>query len=518
MRNAGIGSWPERRARMSPERDAIWFDGVTTSHAGFAERVRRAASALAGLGVRPGDRVAWFGFNHPAALETLFACAQLGAIWVAVNARLTAAEARYILEHSGSSVVVHGLSQAAVAASLRAQGAVPSAAWVVVEGGEPAQARTECRYEELTAAAQPVARDEPISLDDPCLIMYTSGTTGHPKGAVLTHGNVTWNAVNQVIDLGLARDERTLSLAPLFHIGGLGGTVLPTLMQGGCVVLTRAAESAATLSVIAEQRVTSFFGVPTMLDAIARQPGFDSLELPALRGISVAGAPVPMATLRTWLDRGVLVQQCYGMTEAAPGCAVLPPADAERKIGSAGKAMFFTDLRVVRKDGSQAAVDEVGEIIVSGPNVMAGYWRDPERTAEVLVDGWYHTGDAGSLDEEGFLYIRGRYQDVIFSVGENVYPAEIESALLDLPGVAEAAVIGVPDRRWGETGLAFVVPAPGAEPDEFALRLALRSRLAGFKVPRHIRFVSGLPKTSSGKIRKDQLREQAAAEFKETTA
>ncbi|MFI5959451.1 long-chain fatty acid--CoA ligase [Cryptosporangium sp. NPDC051539] len=492
MRNAGLGSWPERRRKISPDRDALWFEGVTTSHLEFSDRVRRVAGALAGLGVRPGDRVGWLGVNHPAALETLFACGQLGAIWVPVNARLTASEASYVLDHSGASVVVHGN----LPEGLPAQTSVRH--WLAVDDGS---------YE--AALADPSPRDVDVSLDDPCLIMYTSGTTGKPKGAVLTHGNMTWNAVNQFLGMDFAQDERTLALAPLFHIGGLNGTVNPTLLRGGCAVIVRGFDPAQTLAVIEEQRVNSFFAVPTMLDAMARQPDFGTRDLSALRTIGAAGAPLPLPTLRTWLERGVTMQQCYGMTEAAPGCTVLDVADAERKVGSAGKPVFFTDLRVVGEDGSDVGADEVGEVIVRGPNIMAGYWEDPSRTAEVLVDGWYHTGDAGSLDDEGFLYIRDRYKDMIISGGENVYPAEVESALLEVPGVLEAAVIGVPDEKWGEVGLAFVVVSVPPDPD--ALRAALRTRLAGFKIPRRFRFVDELPKTATGKIRKPDLRKDVTA-------
>ncbi|MGY1641958.1 long-chain fatty acid--CoA ligase [Geodermatophilus sp. SYSU D00703] len=508
MRNAGLGSWPERRLRISPGRDAIWFEGTTTSHAGFAERVRRTAGALAGLGVRCGDRVAWTGTNHPSALETLYACGQLGAIWVPVNARLTAPEAQYVLEHSGSTVVVHGREHGELADALRAR--VPGVrVWVAAEPPVAGGADS-LPYEELLAAAAPEPRDEPVTLDDPCLVMYTSGTTGRPKGAVLDHGNMTWNAVNQVMGMDFGAEERTLALAPLFHIGGLNGTVNPTLLRGGCAVVLRRFDPAETLRVIEEQRVNSFFAVPTMLDAMARLPEFATRDVSALRTIGAAGAAVPLPTLRTWLDRGVTMQQAYGMTEAAPGCTVLDSADAERKVGSAGKPLFFTDVKVLRPDGSEAGVDEVGEVVVSGPNVMAGYWEDPEQTAAVLRDGWYHTGDAGSLDAEGFLYVRDRYKDMIISGGENVYPAEVESALLELPQVLEAAVIGVPDQRWGEVGLAIVVPAPGAPDDAEAIRTALRERLAGFKVPRHVQFVDELPKTATGKIRKPDLRERFA--------
>ncbi|MFG1922533.1 long-chain fatty acid--CoA ligase [Cryptosporangium sp. NPDC048952] len=485
MRNAGLGSWPERRRQISPHRDALWFEGVTTSHEQFSDRVRQVAGALAGLGVRPGDRVAWLGTNHPAALETLYACGQLGAVWVPVNARLAAPEARYVLEHSGASVVVHGDLPDRVREGTHVRH------WVATE-------------ELDERLPEPEFRDLSVSLEDPCLIMYTSGTTGKPKGAVLTHGNMTWNAVNQFMGMDFAQDERTLALAPLFHIGGLNGTVNPTLLRGGCAVLVRRFDPAETLAVIEEQRVTSFFAVPTMLDAMAREPGFRTRDLSALRTIGAAGAPLPLPTLRTWLDRGVTMQQCYGMTEAAPGCTVLDSADAVRKVGSAGKPVFFTDLRVVRPDGSQADADEIGEVVVQGPNIMAGYWNEPAQTAEVLVDGWYHTGDAGSIDADGFLFIRDRYKDLIISGGENIYPAEVESALRELPGVVEAAVIGVPDARWGEVGLAFVVASAPTDAD--VLRDALRERLAGFKVPHEIRFVPELPKTATGKIFKPDLR------------
>jgi fatty-acyl-CoA synthase len=504
MRNAGLGSWPERRLRISPDRDAIWFEGTTTSHAEFAARVRRTAGALAALGVRRGDRVAWTGGNHPSALETLYACGQLGAIWVPVNARLAVPEAEYVLTHSGASVVVHGRDHGPLADALRDR--LPGVrSWVAAEPPADGGAAS-LPYEELLAPADPEPRDEPVSLQDPCLVMYTSGTTGKPKGAVLTHGNMTWNAVNQFMGMDFAQDERTLALAPLFHIGGLNGTVNPALLRGGCAVVVRRFDPAETLRVIEEQRVNSFFAVPTMLDAMARQPEFRSRDLSALRSIGAAGAAVPLPTLRTWLDRGVTMQQCYGMTEAAPGCTVLDSADAVRKVGSAGKPVFFTDVRVLRPDGTEAAVDEVGEVVVQGPNVMAGYWDEPERTAEVLVDGWYHTGDAGSLDDEGFLHIRDRYKDMIISGGENVYPAEVESALLELDGVDEAAVIGVPDEKWGEVGLALLVPSPGAALDPDAVRAALRERLAGFKVPQQVRVVDELPKTATGKIRKPDLR------------
>jgi len=508
VRNEGLGSWPERRLRISPQKPALWFEGATTTHGELALRVRRAAAALESLGVQRGARVAWFGANHPAALETLYACGQLGAVWVPVNARFTAPEAAYVLEHSGASVVVHGREVGAVVDTLGAL--LPAVQhWAAAEPPLPGAAGSH-DWSALLAAADPVARDETVGLDDTCLVMYTSGTTGRPKGATLTHANMTFNAVNQLLGLDLSPDERTLALAPLFHIGGLNGTVNPTLMRGGCVVLVRGFDPPATLDVIVSQRVTSFFAVPTMLDAMSRLPAFPGADLSALRTIGAAGAPLPVTTLRTWQDRGVAMQQAYGMTETAPSGTSLDAADAVRKLGSAGKPCFFTDVRVVRPDGAECGPGEVGEVVLQGPTVMAGYWRAPEQTAAVVVDGWYHSGDAGSTDDEGYLYIRDRYKDMIISGGENVYPAEIESALLEQLGVLEAAVIGVPDTRWGEVGLAVVVPDPAAPPDPDALLAALRTRLAGYKVPKQVRFADALPKTATGKVRKPDLRETLA--------
>jgi fatty-acyl-CoA synthase len=312
--------------------------------------------------------------------------------------------------------------------------------------------------------------------------------------------------MSQILGFDFAPDERTLALAPLFHIGGLNGTVNPTLLRGGCAVLLRSFDPATVLGLIEEQRVNSFFAVATMLDALGRDPGFATRDLSSLRTVSAAGAPLPLETLRTWLDRGVTVQQAYGMTESAPAGTVLDSADAATKIGSAGRPQFFTDVRVVRADGAETAPGEIGEVVLQGPNIMAGYWNEPERTAEVLIDGWYHSGDAGVVDDEGYLYIRDRYKDMYISGGENVYPAEVESALRDLPDVEEAAVIGVPDDRWGEAGLAFVVLAADAPADTDALRAALRGRLAGYKMPRQIELVRELPKTATGKIRKPDLR------------
>ena len=263
-------------------------------------------------------------------------------------------------------------------------------------------------WQHLLADAEPVLRDEPVTLEDPCLIMYTSGTTGRPKGAVLTHGNMTWTCLNQVLGFDFTPDERTLGLAPLFHIGGLNGTLNPTLLRGGCVVLVRGFDPPATLAVIAEQRVTSFFAVPTMLDAMSRQPDFDTLDLSALRTIGAAGAPLPLPLLHTWLDRGITVQQAYGMTESAP--ARHRPGQRRRggqgRLGREARSSSSTSGSSAPTAPS-ATPDEIGEVVLSGPNIMAGYWNAPEETAAAIVDGWYHSGRR-RLDRRGRLPLHPR--------------------------------------------------------------------------------------------------------------
>ncbi|MDT7616483.1 MAG: fatty-acyl-CoA synthase [Pseudonocardiales bacterium] len=498
MRNQGLGSWPERRLRMSPDRPAILFEDTTTSYATLADRVRRCADALHGLGLRRGDRVVYLGTNHPSSLETLFACGALGAIWVPVNARLTPPEVAYVLGDSAPSVVVHGREHGGHADAL-ADGIPWVAAEPPLDGGAGS-----LHYEDLLAAAEPVHRDVPVGLDDPCMIMYTSGTTGRPKGAVLTHGNITFNCVNQLIGLDFAPAEVTLAVAPLFHIGGLNGTVTPTLMRGGTVLIVRSFDAPRVLELVERHGVNSFFAVPAIIEMLARDPGFTRRDLSALRTVGVGGAPLPPSSITPWHDRGVTIQQVYGMTEAAPSGTSLDGDEAAKHIGSAGRQAFFTDVRVWDEAGRDVEPGQVGEVVLSGPNIMSGYWGQPEATAEVLRDGWFHSGDAASVDEDGYLYIRDRFKDMIISGGENVYPAEVEAALMELPGVVEAAVIGVPDEKWGEVGMAVLVVVGEANAD--VLLGELRGRLAGFKIPRHVRFVEALPRTATGKIRKAELR------------
>ncbi|MFC4117772.1 acyl-CoA synthetase [Nonomuraea zeae] len=487
MRNAGLGGWPARRALMSPDRTAFVFGDRAVTYAQVHERTTALAHRLRAAGVARGDRVAYLGPNHLAFAETLFATHLLGAIFVPLNARLAAPELTYMLDHSGARLLIHAPELAATAAALPVTR--------IAVGDLPAE----------SGDAEPV--DVPVALDDPALILYTSGTTGRPKGAVLTHGNLVWNTFNLLANVDVTSDEVTLVSAPLFHVAALNQTLLPTFLKGGRSVIMPSWDVERCYDLIAEHRVTWMFGVTTMFAAFARSPRWPGADLSSLRLLMAGGAPVPPGLIRTYQERGLVFSQGYGMTETAPGATFLEPAMSARKAGSAGVPVFFSRVRVVRPDLTDAPPGEPGEILIDGPNVTPGYWNDPDATrAARAPGGWFRSGDIGAYDAEGHLYIMDRAKDMYISGGENVYPAEVESVLSEHPAVAEAAVFGVPDDTWGEVGRAVVVLKPGAGADAEDLVAFLRGRLAGYKVPRSVVWADELPRTSSGKIVKPALR------------
>ena len=506
MDNEGLGSWLERRLVMSPKKEAVVFDGSSRSYETLAIETRKIAHGLRALGVERGGCVGYFGFNDPAALEIMFAAGLLGATYLPLNARLTAEEASYILRDAQCTAVVFGNEQADTARTLSLMD-VPVEHWLSLEHDV-----TWCDSYTDQYSAQPDSPiDVPVGLDDLCVLMYSSGTTGTPKGVMLTHGSMMWNALNQLLSQDMTSQERVLSVAPLFHIGGLGGAVTPTLLLGGTVVMLKKFDADTVLATIESQRITNFFAVPTMLQQLLQHPRFADADLSSLRAVSAAGAPLPLSLIAPFLDRGVVITQAYGLTEAAPSVSLLSSADVYTKLGSAGKRNFFTDVAVVRPDGSPTSSHEIGEVVAKGPNVMRGYLNLPEATNRTIVDGWLHTGDAGYFDDDGFLFIQDRYKDMYISGGENVYPAEVEAALLEFDEIEEAAVIGVPHDKWGETGMAFVVSTQGRTVDSDTVKSQLRVRLAAFKIPAHIRIIDALPHTATGKIRKTELRKIAGS-------
>jgi O-succinylbenzoate-CoA ligase len=493
MLNQGLGSWPARRARKTPERIAIEYGDEALTYQQLHERVLQLAHGLRRLGVARGDRVAYLGPNHPAFLETFFATGLLGAVFVPLNTRLAGPELAVQVTDAGVGTVVYDPKLADVATGL------PATRTIALDDG----------YDELMAGGVTGGIDEAVSLDDPCIIMYTSGTTGTPKGAVLTHGNITWNAVNVVVDSDLAGDEVTLLIAPLFHTAGLNMNCMPTLLKGGRVVLEQAFDPGRVLRLIEERGVTLMFAVPAMYNTLAAHPRWPDTELGSLRTLMCGGAPVPETTIRTYLSRGLTFVQGYGMTEASPGVLLLDRTQVLAKAGSAGVPHFFTQVRVVRPDLTETEPGEKGEVLVSGPNVMSGYWGRPGDTAAAFTDDgkWFRSGDVATTDPDGYVYLVDRVKDMIISGGENIYPAEVERALAEHPAVADAGVFGVPDEKWGEVGCAVVVLRPGCQVATAELRDFLLGRIAKYKIPASFRFADELPRNAVGKVLKNRLRE-----------
>ncbi|MFI7143743.1 long-chain fatty acid--CoA ligase [Nonomuraea sp. NPDC050022] len=497
MQNSGIGGWPARRAMMSPDRTAFVFEDRSLTYAEVHERVTRVAARLRDSGVRAGDRVAYLGPNHIAFAETMFATHVLGAIFVPLNFRLAAPEIDYMLGHCGAKVLIHAPQCADVVAALTG---TPRPDEII-----PLDA-----YESWLAAGDPAPIDVPVAQDDIALILYTSGTTGRPKGATLSHANLIWNTYNMLIGVDVTGDETTLVSAPLFHVAALNQTLLPTFAKGGRSVIMPSWDVDACYDLIEKYGVTWMFGVTTMFAAFAASRRWAGADLSSLRTLMSGGAAIPPALIHAYQERGLVFCQGYGMTETSPGATFLEAGQSTRKVGSAGVPVFFADVRVVRADLADAFPGEPGEVLIQGPNVTPGYWNDAAATAAAFAEGgWFRSGDVAYRDKEGHLYIVDRLKDMYISGGENVYPAEVEAVLFEHPAVAEAAVVGVADETWGETGHAFVVTRPGHAVTGKELREFLLTRLAKYKIPRYVTFVDDLPKTSSGKIQKLRLRDPA---------
>ncbi|GID30771.1 acyl-CoA synthetase [Paractinoplanes brasiliensis] len=494
MRNAGLGAWPARRAAISPGRTALVFEGRRITYAELHDRVTRLAGRLREAGVDRGDRVAYLGPNHPSAVETMFATHLLGATFVPLNFRLTAPEIDYMLAHSGPKVLVYAPTSEPV---VRALSTGPMLVGLVD------------KYEQWLVDAPRPAFDVPVDNDDPAFILYTSGTTGRPKGAVLTHGNVIWNCFNLLVGVDVAGDEVGLIGAPLFHVAALNQCLLPTFLKGGTSVIMPAWDADRALELIEEQRVTWMFGVAAMFAALTRSPRWAGADLSSVRSVMSGGASIPAALITAYEERGLTFCQGYGMTETAPGATFLEARESHAHKGSAGVPVFFADVRCVRPDLTDTEPGEPGEVLIRGPNVTPGYWEDPQATAGAFADGgWFRSGDVAVVDDEGHFHIVDRLKDMYVSGGENVYPAEVEAAVFEHPDVAEVAVVGVPDDRWGEVGRAFVVPVAGRRVDAAGLRAFLSGRLARYKMPVYVEMVPDLPRTGSGKVRKAPLRVQ----------
>jgi fatty-acyl-CoA synthase len=498
MLDQGLGSWPARRARMTPDKPALVQAGRITTYAELEHRSTRLATGLRERGVSRGDRVAFLGLNCVELVETMFAVAKLGAVFLPVNTRLAPPELRHVLEDSGARLLIWQTGFEA---------AVESPEVADLELDRVRIDRDDGGASLAVLFGSQGTIDEPVGLDDLFMIQYTSGTSGRPKGVMLSHANIVWNVFNLMVDVDLGSDEVALVTAPLFHTAALNQVLFPTILKGGTALIEARFDPDRAIELIEQERVTLLFGVTSMYLALAATKRFAEADLSTLRGALSGGAPIPESLLQTWLDRGLMITQGYGLTESSPGATMLRAVDGVRKLGSAGTACFFTDVQVVTPMMDPVEGGEPGEVLVSGPNVTSGYWQNPAATHDAFTEGWLRTGDLAVVDDEGYLTIVDRLKDMYISGGENVYPAEVEQVIHTHPAIAEAAVIGVPDERWGEVGRAVVTLQEGAELTEAELLAHLEGRLARYKLPQSVVVVRELPHNASGKLVKSRVKE-----------
>lgn len=502
-----VGQWVSKWALLEPDSTMlVCDDGRAYTYSEFNRRVNRLAHALRDIGINRGERVAVIFPNNPEFLEVLFATAKIGAIMVPLNFRLAPPELAFILNDCGAMVLIYTPEFAFQAREVR--GMVDTVQrYLQVGEGTP---EGDIDYDEMLAGypeSEPVVEPE-VALDDDHFIMYTSGTTGRPKGAILTHGNTQWNAINGVLLYMLSEKETNLVAAPLFHIGGLSAGATPTIYSGGKVVLSRFFVPDQVLELIEKEKVTTMFGIPVMFLLMSQSEKFAKTDFSSFRFFIAGGAPCPVPLIEKYLEKGVTFNQGYGLTETAPAVSALGEEDALRKRGSAGKPVFHTEVKIFDENDEEVPQGGMGEIVVKGPNVFKGYWNMPEETERALRGGWFHTGDMGRFDEEGYLYIVDRKKDMIISGGENVYPAEVEDVIHAHPKVADVGVVGMRDPKWGESPLALVVASSGEELTEEEIIEFCGGKLARFKTPKKVIFVEELPRTPTGKILKKELRSQ----------
>lgn len=506
-----VRDWTARRTVLSPDKIAV-IDAVTDARLTYrqlAERATRFANFLRErCGVGQQDRVAVLAMNRTEILEAFFACAKLAAILVPLNYRLTAPELAYIFNDCAPRVLIYEEQFAHTLCKLRKD--LPDCQFISFDSNGSVSTNEEGpAYEDAVrhSHAAPVTVEN-FDAEMTAMIIYTSGTTGHPKGAMLSHRMLTWNSINTNLGWDLASNDVTTVHAPLFHTGGFNVLTLPLLHIGGTCVMLRSFEPEAWLAAIEKYRCTVVFGIPTMFQMMMEAPSFAKTDLSSLRFFISGGAPCPVPLIETFQKRGVPFTQGFGLTEVGPNCFKLDLQDAVRKAGSIGFPTFHSEARIVDKDGKDVPSGDAGELLLRGLHVCSGYWHNHEATAKAIVDGWFHTGDLARQDEDGYFYIAGRAKDMIISGGENIYPAEIETVLYEHSAVVSAAVVGLPDSKWGEKPVAAIIKRPGADVSEAELIAFCQDKLARYKIPKQIFFLNEFPISGSGKIIKRLVKEE----------
>ncbi len=504
-----IGQFFAKQAELNPTREAI-FDVAADARFSYAEanaRINRASGAMTSLGVAKGDRVATLLMNGHHFVEVFYGLAKIGGVTVALNWRLVAEELSFILTDSGAETMVFGTDFNEVVADLHGRGAAGTKITKWVHVGDAADRPDFAEgYEDLLAAA---TDDEPEIMgvgDDLLFIMYTSGTTGLPKGVMHTHETTTWSIITGAATAEMRKGDRYLICLPLFHVGAMN-PLLTTIYSGGTTIIMNQFDPTRIWELFGEEKVQCTLAVPAMLQFMLLTYDKDAHDISTLRWVMSGASPVPANLIETYAGMGIEIHQVYGLTETGGPACLIGPDDAIRRAGSTGKAFFHTDVKVVTEDGEIAAPNEPGEVLVRGPHIMAGYWNRDDATAESVVDGWLHTGDIALVDDDGFVYIHDRVKDMIISGGENVYPAEIENVIVGVAGVKETAVIGIESAKWGETPLAIVVKADESLTAD-AVLAECQAKLAKFKQPARVEFIDAIPRNPTGKALKRILREQ----------
>lgn len=509
-----VGDWLAHRAELTPQKVALIDElngGRRITFAEWNRNANRTANFLRRLGVTHGDRVAVLAMNSVAYLDIWFALGKLGAILQNLNWRLTAHELTVLTKDAAPTVLLYSGHFAPVLAEMR-----PHLTSVQHYVALDVPVVGDLHFSERNAEPDSPPPAVEVGWDDPWVICYTGGTTGTPKGALLTHRAITANAVNTIASWGLTADDVAILDAPLFHTGGLNVFTAPLVFQGGTSIVCEKFDADQVYDLLARGEVTLYFGVPTVFLMLQQHPRWATADFSRLKLVISGGAACPMPVFEAFWAKGVDFKTGYGLTEAGPNTFWLPPADVRRKPGAVGFPLLMIEVRVIREDGTTCAADEPGELVIRGPHVCGGYWNNPEATAAAIHPlrsdptgpAWLHTGDLARRDAEGYYTIVGRLKDMFISGGENIYPAEIESVLHAHPVVAEAAVIGVPHEKWGEVGRAIVVCKPGMTVSGGDLLAFVRERLAGYKVPKSVVFIDRLPKTGANKIDKKLLTER----------
>lgn len=491
--------WLKRWKLYSPKNIAI-KDGETGrefSYAKLFELANRGAHFLhQEYGVRKGDRVAVLATNELEYVFLFFALQRLGAILVPVNFRLTQREVDHIITDCSPKLILFQEAYRDIVANLPGQPAS-----LLLQGEKSFSTQLEqSSSEEYAFTSQE---------NDPVMILYTSGTTGAPKGAILTYKMLFWNSINTTLRLNISQNDCTVIFLPFFHTGGWNVLTTPFIHRGAKVVFLKKFDADQIMSLSEKEKATILFGVPTTMEMMARSPLFKTVDLSSIRYAIVGGEPMPMELIKVWDKKGIPIRQGYGLTEFGPNVFSLNEEDAIRKIGSIGFPNFYIEAKVVDNDGKELKDNEVGELVLRGPMCMQGYWHNEKATQDTIKEGWLYTGDLVRRDSEGYYYVVGRKKDMFISGGENIYPTEVEQVLRAHPGVLEAAVIGVPDEKWGEVGRAFVVPSTPDVSVE-SLQSHCLQNLAKFKIPKYFVFLEALPKGDSGKILKKKLAELPA--------